>query len=52
MERVRRVRAKISFHDSVRKLTDQYGVDVYLGDAKFLTPSSLAVNGQVIQFSK
>ena len=52
MERVRRVRAEISYHDSVAKLTDHYGVDVYLGEARFQSQNTLVVNGQVIEFSK
>lgn len=52
MERVREVRAQISEHDSVYKLIKKYGVDVYLGEAKFISKGELDVNGKTLQFSK
>lgn len=52
MERVREVRAEISEHDSVYKFIKKYGVDIFLGDAKFVGKKELNVNGKLIQFSK
>lgn len=52
MERVREVRAQISEHDSVYKLIKKYGVDVYLGDAVFISKGEIAVNGKTLQFAK
>ena len=45
MERLRRLRAKISPNDSAAKFRDHYGADVYLGDATFTGPDSLKVVG-------
>ena len=52
IERVRATRAKISHHDSVPKLRDHYGVDVYLGSAAFTGPNTLEVDGRTLEFSK
>jgi pyruvate/2-oxoglutarate dehydrogenase complex dihydrolipoamide dehydrogenase (E3) component len=38
-------RGIISHHDSARRFTDKYGVDVYLGHAKFISPSEVSING-------
>lgn len=52
MERMRRLRAEISYHDSCKRFTDQYGVDVYLGFARFVDKKVLEVNGELIHFDK
>jgi len=52
MERMRRLRAKISPHDSARRFADELKVDVYLGDARFSDPSTIEVDGQTLGFSK
>ena len=39
MERMRRLRADISEHDSVERFT-QLGVDVFIGNGRFVGPSS------------
>jgi pyruvate/2-oxoglutarate dehydrogenase complex dihydrolipoamide dehydrogenase (E3) component len=51
MERVRKLRAQISHHDSAQRFAD-LGVDVFLGDAKFLNHSSVDVDGAKLQFKK
>ncbi len=51
MERVRRVRAKISYHDSVKHF-EKYNVDLFFGEAAFRDMSRLLVNGQVLNFKK
>ena len=51
MERVRRVRADISYHDSARRFKD-LGIDVYLGAGEFTSPTTFAVDGRTIEFSK
>ena len=51
MRRVRRVRAEIAPHDSVRRFSG-LGADVYLGDARFLSPDSIEVAGQRLEFSR
>jgi len=52
MERMRRVRARISNQSlSSRQLT-ALGVDLYFGTARFTGPTALAVNGANIHFRK
>ena len=51
MQRMRRIRADLSFPDSVRRFHD-LGVDVFLGDARFTGTSSLEVGGKRLQFKR
>ena len=51
MERMRRLRAGISAHDSARRFRDQ-GVDVYLGQATFSGDRTVVVGGAELRFSK
>lgn len=51
MERMRRLRAQISRHDSARRLRD-LGVDVFLGEARFANARTVEVNGQTLNFTK
>ncbi len=51
MERMRRLRAAISEHDSVQRFT-KLGVDVFIGNARFVGPSAVAVDGLRIEFSR
>lgn len=52
MERMRRLRARISPNDSVRRFREEFGVDVYLGQASFVSPSEIEVGGRKLSFSK
>lgn len=52
MERVRRVRAQISPNDSARRLRDQYGIDVFLGQGQFIGKDTLDVNGARLRFAR
>jgi pyruvate/2-oxoglutarate dehydrogenase complex dihydrolipoamide dehydrogenase (E3) component len=51
MERMRRLRAGISPHDSAARFRE-LGVDVYIGEARFTGPDTVAVGGQTLHFSK
>jgi len=51
MERVWRVRARLSRDDSAQRLAAA-GVDVYFGEARFVTSNSLAVDGHTLGFRK
>jgi pyruvate/2-oxoglutarate dehydrogenase complex dihydrolipoamide dehydrogenase (E3) component len=51
MARMRRLRADISQHDSARRFRD-LGVDVYLGQASFISPDHVQVDGKVLQFKR
>lgn len=52
MERMRRLRARISVVDSVARLGGKYGVDVYLGGARFVGPTALEVDGRRLEFAR
>lgn len=52
MERLRRIRAGISRHDSARRYRDELGVDVFLGEAKFSGRDSVEFNGTPLRFKK
>ncbi len=51
MQRVRRVRARISRHDSAERFTG-LGVDVYLGEGRFVGPRAVEVGGTRLEFSR
>lgn len=51
MERMRRIRAGISKHDSVTRFRS-LGVDVFLGDAKFSGPDTVTVAGKTLRFKR
>ena len=51
MERMRRLRARISAHDSARRFKD-LGVDVFLGEGKFSGPDTVEVGGKTLRFKK
>ncbi|MBI3312554.1 MAG: mercuric reductase [Candidatus Omnitrophica bacterium] len=51
MERMRRLRAKISPHDSVQRLKEM-GVDVYFGEARFISPTIVEAADKRLEFSR
>ncbi len=51
MERMRRLRAHVSHHDSADRFR-KLGVDIYLGAARFAGPDTVEVGGQVLRFKK
>jgi len=51
MERMRRLRADISEHDSVARFT-QLGVDVFIGHGRFVGPRGIEVDGKKLQFHR
>jgi pyruvate/2-oxoglutarate dehydrogenase complex dihydrolipoamide dehydrogenase (E3) component len=52
MERMRRLRAAISRHDSARRFRDELGVDVFIGQGSFAGPDCVAVADQKLYFKK
>lgn len=52
MERMRRLRAGISVHDSARRFRDELGVDVFFGEGRFCGPDSIEVNGKRLRFAR
>jgi pyruvate/2-oxoglutarate dehydrogenase complex dihydrolipoamide dehydrogenase (E3) component len=51
MERMRRLRAQMSHHDSVKRF-QELGVDVFLGEGRFSGSDTLEVLGKTIRFKK
>lgn len=51
MQRMRRLRADISHHDSAARFRE-LGVDVFLGEGRFSGPDQLEVEGATLRFSK
>jgi len=51
MERMRKLRAEISHHDSVERFS-KLGIDIFLGDGKFTGPNTIEVDGKVLNFKK
>jgi len=51
MERMRRIRSRISHHDAAHRLRE-LGVDVFLGEGRFTGPDRAEVNGKVLSFAK
>ena len=52
MERMRRLRAGISHHDSVHRFHKELGVDVFLGDGHFSGPDTVEVGGKTLRFKR
>lgn len=51
MERMRKLRADISPHDSAQRFKDM-GIDLYLGGGKFIDAHTIEVGGQQLKFKK
>ncbi|MBD2005957.1 MULTISPECIES: mercuric reductase [Cyanophyceae] len=52
MERMRRVRAEISPHDSAQRFKEEFNVDVFLGEARFNSADTVEVGGRILRFKK
>lgn len=51
MQRMRKIRAGISHHDSVDRFS-KLGIDVFLGSAQFVDGETITVNGSQLRFKK
>ena len=51
MERMRRIRADLSSGDSVHRFRD-LGVDVFLGDGRFVGPAAVEIGGKRLEFRR
>jgi pyruvate/2-oxoglutarate dehydrogenase complex dihydrolipoamide dehydrogenase (E3) component len=51
MERMRKLRADISPHDSAQRFA-KLGVDVFLGEGRFAGPDTIEVAGQTLRFKR
>jgi len=52
MERLRRIRAEISHHDSARRFQEDLGVDVFLGSGAFAGDDRIQVGEHSLRFKK
>ncbi len=52
MERMREIRARISSEDAAARYRDEFGVDIYLGDARFVDEQHIEVAGARLEFAK
>ena len=52
MQRMRRIRAQISSEDAATRYRDELGVDVYLGQARFLDSRTLKVGDRKLRFKR
>lgn len=52
MTRMRIIRSGISRHDSARRFRDELGVDIFLGQARFVSADSVEVEGARLKFSR
>ncbi len=52
MERLREIRARISHEDSAARYTEEFGIDVYLGEARFTGADTVDVDGTELRFKK
>lgn len=52
MERMRKIRADISHHDSAQRFQKEFGVDVFLGEGHFSGKNSIEVAGKTLRFKK
>jgi len=51
MKRMRELRARIAPHDGVARLTD-LGIDIYFGEARFTSRTTVEVDGRRLAFSR
>jgi pyruvate/2-oxoglutarate dehydrogenase complex dihydrolipoamide dehydrogenase (E3) component len=51
MARMRRLRASIALHDSVRRFSD-LGIDVFIGAGRFIDSHTVEVGGEKLRFKK
>ena len=51
MERMRRLRAQISHHDSAQRFGG-LGIDIFLGEGEFATPDTVRVGDKTLSFKK
>ncbi|MEN8161789.1 MAG: mercuric reductase, partial [Myxococcota bacterium] len=52
MERMREIRARISHEDSAKRYQEEFGVEIFFGDARFTGPDTVDVAGTTLEFAK
>jgi pyruvate/2-oxoglutarate dehydrogenase complex dihydrolipoamide dehydrogenase (E3) component len=52
MRRMREIRARISEEDSAERYSTEFGIDIYLGEARFVADGRVEVAGQTLEYKK
>ena len=52
MERMRRLRADISVNDSAKRFSEEFGIDVFFGQARFAGTDTVRVGDSILRFRK
>ncbi len=52
MRRMREIRARISEEDSAERYSGEFGIDIYLGEARFEGDGKVVVGGQTLEYKK
>jgi len=52
MRRMREIRARISHEDSAERYSEEFGIDIFLGDARFVDEGLVDVGGQILEYKK
>ena len=52
MRRMREIRARISEEDSAERYSTEFGIDIYLGDARFIGDGKVEVDGETLDYKK
>jgi len=52
MERLRQIRSEISPNDSAKRFQQEFGVDVFFGEARFSSSDTVEVAGETLRFKK
>ena len=52
MRRMREIRARISHEDSAERYSEEFGIDIYLGEARFTGPGQVEVDDQTLDYRK
>ncbi|MGB3536098.1 MAG: mercuric reductase [Microcoleaceae cyanobacterium] len=52
MKRMRKIRSEISNNDSAKRFSEEFGVDIFLGEAEFNSRNTIKVAGEILKFKK
>jgi len=52
MERMREIRARISHEDAAKRYHEEFGVEIFFGDARFTSADTVEVDGTTLHFAK
>jgi pyruvate/2-oxoglutarate dehydrogenase complex dihydrolipoamide dehydrogenase (E3) component len=52
MERMREIRARISHDDSAKRYREEFGVEIFFGEARFTGPGRIDVDGTQLEYAR